>query len=164
MTLTIEQPNRRVSVLQDGRNLTLAPVERRAVFERAGVQGPAGADGAGSDVDDGETHDADGAVGGHRVVARTALGVRHAVAGTLGDAQKIYGITLGAADDGDEVQVVTRGVMEEGSWSWTTGGALFFTGAGVLTQAPPTSVYSVTVGVALSPTVIFVSIGEAVIL
>lgn len=152
-----------VRIVQDGRMVTVQPVVNEIRFSQAGVQGPAGPTGGDTAIL-GETRIADGAVGGHRVVVITPDGVSHASATTLGHATKIYGITLGAAGSGDEVQVVTRGRIEESSWAWTPDGPLFFSGDGVLTQSVPTNVYSVRVGTALSATVIFVELGEPIIL
>jgi hypothetical protein len=142
--------------LSASRLLTLRPLGAR------GPQGPAG-----SAVDTatvGEARIADGNVGGHRAVIATAVGVAHANASNVAHARKVYGITLGAADSGDEVQVVTRGRMQEAGWNWTPDAPIFFNGAGVLTQTVPTDVYVVRVGTALSATVIFVEIGEPIII
>lgn len=71
-------------------------------------------------------------LGGHRVI--TAAGF-HATEATL---DQIVGISTAATVVGQKVSIKSIGFMSEPSWTWTPGQPLFVTGAGVLTQTPPT--------------------------
>jgi len=61
------------------------------------------------------------------------------------------GVTLGAAELGEQVQVQRSGAIDDENWSWTPG-PVWLGAAGALTQTPPTAGYSLVVGVALSAT------------
>ena len=93
------------------------------------------------------------------VVAQAALGGHRAV--TVGcrasDADKFAGISHAGAI-GEPVDVVVRGLMEEGSWNWTPAAPVFIGAAGVLTQTPSTTGLVRRIAWAVSATMINVDI------
>jgi hypothetical protein len=105
---------------------------------------------------------ADVAVGGGRaVVANGATGCVPALASNAGHLQLFLGVTQAAASAGATVDVVALGQVSDSSWSFTPGLPVFVspTVAGVLTQtvpAAPSSAFSLSIGVAVSPTELFV--------
>lgn len=105
------------------------------------------------------------AVGGHRVVCAAIGGVRHVDVSVADDAQRVIGLSMTAASAGGTVTVADSGPVDEPSWSWTPDEPVFVMGLGLLTQSTPTSpaqAFLLRIGVALSPTSIFVSIGEPI--
>lgn len=72
-------------------------------------------------------------LGGHRAVTMDGF---HA---SPADADKLAGISLTSGVLGATVDVVVKGLMEEGSWNWTPGQPVFIGAAGVLTQNPSTT-------------------------
>jgi hypothetical protein len=101
-----------------------------------GPEGPAGPPGpAGGDV---FVRQADGALGGHRVVRSTgqgAAGYADALVAEHGD--DVLGITLGAAAAGDEVRIQGSGEIVEPSWAWQPQEPIFLGAHGAMTQMPP---------------------------
>lgn len=94
-------------------------------------------------------------IGGHRAI--TAAGL-YADDATL---DLVIGISSGAAAQGDLVEYVASGPMDEGGWNWTPGGPIFVGANGVLTQSEPvgplkrvgTAVTSTRLAVDLQPTI-----------
>lgn len=108
---------------------------------------------------------AEGDIGGHRVVrAVFPSSARYASNTTLSDAPNVVGLTLGAVSSGTITKVVTSGGIIEPSWAWVEGLPIFVGVLGNLTQIPPTTGFQLIVGVATSPTSIFVSIRQPIIL
>lgn len=125
-------------------------------------QGPPGADGemGESAVD----RIAAQALGGHRVVKPVANGeVDYASHDVPTDGDLILGITKHAAVAGDTITVTTGGTMENTSWTWAIG-PIYCGLNGVLTQTVPATGFMCRVAKALSPTVIFVNVEEAILL
>lgn len=122
-----------------------------------GAQGPAGPAGpigpAGGDV---FLRQADGALGGHRVVRSTGQGAAgYADAQVEEHGDDVLGITLGAAAAGDDVQIQGSGEIVEPSWAWEPQEPIFLGAAGVLTQVLPTAetaAFLLVLGFATSPT------------
>jgi len=80
---------------------------------------------------------------------------------TLGNAQ-VVGITLGAANSGEQVGIKTFGTMTDAGWNWTKG-AVYLGTNGQLTQtAPSGGAISVQVGRALTPTQLFVDVDTTI--
>ena len=80
---------------------------------------------------------------------------------TLGNAQ-VVGITLGAANSGEQVGVKTFGPMSDAGWNWTKG-AVYLGTNGQLTQtAPSGGAISVQVGRALTATQLFVDVDTTI--
>lgn len=136
----IEQPSITVGVLSQG--LTINNI----------ISGGSGGDTA--------TKIANETLGGHRVVASNgSTGVLYADKDTLGDLPIVLGITSGAANNGDPVDIVLRGDMTEGSWSWTPNEFVYLGTNGALTQATPSSGFLLVIGTAIAPTVLNVRLG-----
>jgi len=95
-------------------------------------------------------------LGGHRVVTIQGL---HATPAT---ANEIAGITTGASGIGATADVVTQGLLTEGSWTWTPGAPIFVGSAGILTQSPSTVGPMRRVAWAISPTQINVDFGPTI--
>lgn len=80
---------------------------------------------------------------------------------TLGNAQ-VVGITLGAANAGEQVGVKTFGPISDANWNWTKG-AVYLGTNGQLTQtAPSGGAIIVQVGRALTATQLFVDVDTTI--
>lgn len=135
------------------------------------VPGPRGVPGPSGDVA-GQVQivgQAGAALSGHRVVTRRADGL---ITYASNDDPELVAaplwLTNGAAADGDDVTVVTFGLVEESSWAWTAGVPLYLGADGVLTQSLPTSaggaVFLVQVGYAIDPTTVFFNRQPSIVL
>lgn len=97
---------------------------------------------------------------GHRVIALDADGRGIYASQSHESALSVIGISESAAASGDTVRVRQFGVM-----AWPAGGlssgSLWIGEGGVLTQIPPTGGWLRQMGVALSASRVFVSMGEA---
>lgn len=102
-----------------------------------GGQGPEGPQGpSGSAVSEAYTAGTD--LGGHRIVVTDASG--HAIYAdntNATHANMATKLTLGAALQGDIVQVQLTGRVIETSWTWTVGGTIYVGANGLLTQTLP---------------------------
>lgn len=99
----------------------------------------------------------------------SALRVVYELAGQVfvlaaGDAEHIdllLGVTLTAAEQGEQINVQRSGAIDDGGWSWQPG--LVWLGAdGALTQQPPVDGFAVLVGSAVSATRITLNIQPAI--
>lgn len=117
-----------------------------------GVQGPRGIPGASTQY---ETHVAGIILGGNRAVTVDASGAL-VYPNTATTTSFVVGITTGSAVVGAEVAVQIAGTMTEASWNWTPGEPVFVGIAGVLTQTVPITGQILKVGVATTPTKIFI--------
>jgi hypothetical protein len=142
-------------VLVERPEVQVVEVEQRleSIVERvqqgpAGPPGPVGPSGASS-----LSFVAGEALGGHRVVKLNPDGFAyHASADTPGDLAVVVGVTLGACSLGATADVIRSGEIIEPSWTWVPGLPIFLGLNGVLTQTlPPGAVFSLVVGVALTP-------------
>lgn len=123
-----------------------------------GAQGPRGEPGGNA-----ESRTASTALGGHRVVRSTGAGaVGYADSTNAAHGDDTVGITLGAANLGDPIQVQRTGSVVEPSWNWTPLAPVFYGAAGVLTQIPPSlengDAFIQIIGHAESATTLFVAI------
>jgi hypothetical protein len=95
------------------------------------------------------------------VVSSGSSAVAYASAAQSGHMHTFLGVTTGAAADGAPSDVVTHGQVEDSSWTFTAGLPVFVsTAPGILTQSAPVSpgsLFALRIGVALSPTSLFVS-------
>jgi hypothetical protein len=99
------------------------------------------------------------AVGGHRVVALTETGCRYADPASEDDVWTSVGVTLGAAEADADATVAVSGLIDEPSWAWTPTRPVFLGPTGTLTQTPPVppdALYQRVVGVAVTPTRLWV--------
>lgn len=132
-----------------------------------GVQGPAGP--AGKDAQD-YTVTAQSPISGHRVVMfdRVTGALAYASCKVASDSTRALGISSNAAGIGGSVVIRTTGEMSEPSWAWSPDLPIFLGADGVLTQVEPSAAsgdqFSLVVGIALTPTRIFVRLGAPLFL
>lgn len=103
------------------------------------------------------------ALSGHRFIVLDNDLAIYADCTTIDHAHRIVGMTTGASNLG-LVSVQTTGEHEEPSWSWTPGQPVFLSTTGLMTQTPPTSVFSLIVGFPISATKLFIKINQPIIL
>ena len=128
-----------------------------------GVQGAQGIPGpAGATI---ISYPAASAIGGHRVVVLNAdEEVEYADNTTAAHANKVIGLTTGAAIEGADVIIQSYGEMSEVSWSWTLDVPVWLGTNGLMTQTPPTSGFSLIIGFPVSATKLFVDLREPIFL
>lgn len=139
--------------------ITPAPLE-----VELGVPGPPGPPGpAGAAA---MNFTANGAIGGHRVLALDASNaVIYAGNDLPGTANKIIGMSLNAAAAGGALNVVRSGEVIEPSWAWNPTLPVYLGVNGTLTQTPPAAPaasFSLIVGFPTSATGLFVSVREPI--
>ena len=100
-------------------------------------------------------------LGGHRVITMQG---EYADSGNVSHAAAISGISLQAVAAGATVQVQRSGEIEESSWAWVSGQAVYLGASGQLTQTPPTSGIVVVIGVPVSATKLAVDIQPTIYL
>ncbi len=103
-------------------------------------------------------------IGGHRAVRLLGGAAIYTDNTSLPDANLVLGITRGAADAGALAQIQFNGLMAEPSWAWTPDLPVFVGVAGVLTQTPPTSGFSLIVGIATRADQIFIGAKAPIVL
>lgn len=102
---------------------------------------------------------------GHRMVTlNSSQQLIYATNINLDHAEKVLGMTMGAAAAGDLTQVIRSGELSEPSWNWTLGQPIFLGLDGLLTQVPPASGFLLHVAFPISATRVFVDIKQALIL
>lgn len=128
----------------------------------AGAQGPQGIQGvtgpAGAVT---QTLVAGDVLGGHRWVVPDATGaVIYADQTTPTHANKVLGMTLGAALLGADIQIQSSGEHIEPSWTWTLDLPVFLGSNGLMTQTPPTTGFSQIVGFPITATKLMIGLRE----
>jgi hypothetical protein len=104
-------------------------------------------------------------VGGHRAVVLNASDqALYADQTNPHHVNRLVGVTTGAASAGGSVSIVSHGNMVEPTWNWTVDSPVFLGANGLLTQTPPISGFLQIVGMAVSPTTLFVTIRDPIIL
>lgn len=103
-------------------------------------------------------------LGGHRAVRVLAGEAVYADSSTVADANLVLGITRGAVAEGALAQIQTAGLMTEVSWSWTPDAPVFVGTNGTPTQTPPLAGFNLIVGIATSPTQIFIGAKSPIVL
>jgi hypothetical protein len=103
---------------------------------------------------------------GHRVVKRdyTTGELFYADKDNSGDANSILGLTLQAANIGDQCRVRIVGELIEPSWSFVNKRPVFLGNNGQLTQTKPTTGFIVRIGIPQGLTRLLVNIEEPIIL
>ena len=103
------------------------------------------------------------ALGGHRMVVLDGNGQAvYASNDQLSHFHKVLGMTLGAVNALEAVDVMRGGEVTEPSWNWLLGAPVFLSTNGLLTQTAPTSGFSLIVGFPVTTTKLFVSLREPV--
>lgn len=132
-----------------------------------GTQGPPGPRGPiGPSGGNAVTAVAAVAVGGHRIVLLNADGeADYARADEITHASIVLGMTSHAAVEGADVDVLRIGELEEVSWSWTLNQPVYLGLDGLPVQSLPyNAVFSLVIGFPITPTRLFISIREPIIL
>jgi hypothetical protein len=99
-------------------------------------------------------------LGGHRAIHIDAGAALYAEP-SIPSADRVAGITIGAAASGAIVNFQTSGEMVEPSWNWTEG-PIYLGPSGTLTQTPPAAGVSVELGIATAMNKIIVRIGPPI--
>jgi hypothetical protein len=100
-------------------------------------------------------------VSAHRFVTD---GAEYVSSGHTFDANRVLGMTLNAANAGDIVTVAVLGFVSEPTWNLTPDLPIYLGDDGYMTQTPPTEGFHLTLGVALSPTSIYIDIDVPIFL
>lgn len=132
----------------------------------AGQQGPQGEPGPpGQAGENFLTYPAGANIGGHRaVVLNSNEEAIYADYSNLDHAFKVLGITTGAASAGADATIQPFGEIAEPSWNWALDQPVYLGANGQLTQTPPSSGFLLVVGFPISPTKLYVEIGESIFL
>jgi hypothetical protein len=139
-------------------------VERQVIF--GGEQGPSGPPGPpGPTGGIALQYQAGEALGGHRMVVLDDTGKAvYADNTVLSHANKVLGMTTGAASMGDTATIQTGGEMTEPSWSWVLDTPIWLSSAGMLTQVAPVTGFSQVVAFPITATKVFINLREPIIL
>lgn len=81
---------------------------------------------------------------------------------SLTDADALLGITTNAATSGNSVTVQSAGKLEDAGWSWTPGSRLFLQSNGNVSHTVPSTGFIVSVGHAVTATVILIRLREPI--
>jgi hypothetical protein len=143
--------------------MSVTIISTRGITKVIGIQGPAGPPSQGAV--ELMTKVAGESLGGHRVaIIDSDNKVYYADRTNLDHMYKVVGITRGAANVGDNVEIQTYGLMTEQSWNWTAGKPIFLGTNGLLTQTSPMSGFCLIIAKALTSTDIFISIKNPILL
>jgi hypothetical protein len=128
--------------------------DRLSVLNVIGV-GPTGATGASG----GETITTTAAIAisGLRAVYSTSVGILHADNSAVATSN-VLGISRGSAITGGTVLVQPSGEMQDPSWTWIAGAALYLSTDGNITQIVPSAGIQAELGVAKTATEIIIRI------
>lgn len=137
-------------------------VPRRTVnIVTAGSQGPPGPSG----IEKAIIKVAGEALGGNRIVVLDATEKAfYANKSDLTNAEKILGVTMGAASLGANVTIQTYGEMEDSSFNFTLNQSIYVGLNGQMTQTPPTTGFLRSIGFPITATKLFIDLGVPIIL
>lgn len=104
-------------------------------------------------------------IGGHRLVLLNAQGdAIYADARQLSHAEAVVGLTVFAAVQGQSIDIVRAGIVEEPSWSWVADQPVYLGLDGVPTQTLPTgALFGLVVGFPIAPTKLFMYIKPPIV-
>jgi hypothetical protein len=152
-TVAVEFDASAVSLLEDSQIYIIAD----------GAQGPVGPPGPTGGY--ALQYTAGEALGGHRAVVLNDMGeVVYADNTILTHANKVLGITTGAASMGAMATIQTGGEMTEPSWSWVLDTPIWLSSSGMLTQVAPVTGFSLIVAFPVSATKAIISLREPIFL
>ena len=137
--------------------------EPRHVIVTRGIPGPRGPIGPSGGSALSVTAGQD--IGGHRLVLLNAQGdAIYADARQLSHAEVVVGLTVFAAVQGQSIDIVRAGIVEEPSWSWVADQPVYLGLDGVPTQTlPPGALFGLVVGFPIAPTRLFMSIKPPIV-
>lgn len=140
--------------------LTITGVGPQGIPGGIGATGPPGA--AGATV---LTYAAGINLSGHRmVVLNDSAEAVYADNTVTTHANKVIGMTIGAAMAGADATIQSGGELAEPSWSWTLNVPIWLSSNGLLTQVVPVSGFSLIVGFPITATKMFIDIREPIYL
>lgn len=133
-----------------------------------GIQGPPGPGYPGIPGSDTPIATAGEAISAFRGIALNQSGnAVHATNAQAGDALRFVGIATQAAVLGGPARWKSTGGLINPAWAWDVNMPIFLGAAGELTQTPPVApdaAFSLAVGFATSPTSMFVSLHDPILL
>lgn len=133
------------------------------VVVSVGEQGPPGAPGAVGNTN--IVRMAGVALGGQRLVTTDAAGnAIYADNQVAAHANRVLGLTEGAASLGAPVSIRTGGEYDEPSWNWVPDTVLFLGTNGLLSATAPVNGFSLPIGYAITATKIFIAVKQPVVL
>ncbi len=104
-------------------------------------------------------------IGGHRIVILNDLEkVEYADSTILSHANRIVGMSTGAAVTDANVTIQTYGEISEPSWNWILNTPIWLGVNGLMTQTPPTVGFSLIIGFPISSTKMFINFHEPIFL
>lgn len=156
ITNTVTLPEKQI-VTVENRKVQVAVVGRQGPQGVQGIQGPAGA----TEI----TLLAGEILGGHRLVVPDAAGAAiYADSTNLAHANKVLGMTVGAAILGANVTIQNSGEHTEPSWAWTLDVPIWLGSNGLMTQVQPTTGFNLIVAFPVTPTKIVIALREPFVL
>jgi len=154
--LVVESDTSGVSIVED----THVHIVAEGSQGPQGIQGPTGPTGGTA-----LQYPAGEALGGHRMVVLNDAGAAvYADHTNLTHANKVLGMTTGAASMGAIATIQTGGEHTEPSWSWTLNQPIYLNTTGLLTQVTPTTGFSLILGFPITTTSAFFAMREPIIL
>jgi hypothetical protein len=150
--IEIEQVIHELSVAPEAHEITVTESPLEVTVASPGPQGPPGPSGTSSQS---VNYPAGETLGGHRAVVIANGEAFYADKDTPSHAGQVVGVTTGAASAGNDVNIQFGGELEEPSWNWSPG-PIYVDTNGQLTQTRPSSGWIMNIGVALTPTRIFI--------
>ena len=150
-----------ILAVEDESTVLKEVVEEVVILAECG-QGPPGPMGPGGSIS--HTALASVAIGGHRAVINTVAGVAYADASDPTHIARVVGVTTASAAGGSPITFQSSGKITEPSWAWTPDADIFVGLNGLLTQSiPGAAVFAQRLGFALSPTEMWVELGEPIV-
>jgi len=141
--------------------VTPPPSVNVATIGTQGLQGPPG-EGAVNTIL--VTKIAGESIGGGRVAIVQNDLVYYADSTNMLHRHIVIGITKHASTAGSNITIQTFGIMSEPTWNWIVGEPIFVGTNGLLTQTPPSAGFSLIIAKAITPTDIFISIEQPIII
>jgi len=146
-------------------SITIEPVSYEVTLARIGPQGRRGEPGQ-PGAAGGETTSATAGenLSGYMAVVYDGSGnVLRASCNNALHANKVVGITLGAALASSTATIKSANIIEESTWTWTVDQPIFLGLNGLITQTVPVgALFTQVLGVAIAPTRIIVNIQPAI--